>query len=40
MYPVLGLIVTLDGSLSFIDDCFTDSASIGSWTRIGLKVSP
>ena len=35
--PVFGSIVTLNGCLSFIDIGF---GSIGSWTWVGLNVSP
>ena len=40
MYPVLGYCVELYGSLAFINDCVTYSASVGLRTRVALNISP
>ena len=40
MYPMLGLEITGDGGLSFIDNVFTYPAYVDGRARIRLYVSP
>ena len=40
MYPMLGLEITGDGGLSFVNYGFTYPAYVDGWTRIQLNVPP